>query len=344
MPAGPFRRTAQVKGALIAGALLMLIAGCNQPPAATTAPTTTPAAVAVPTASTTPAPSRLVLVAPVAGSDAAGAALAAQAESALKELAMGAGMDLIRLEAMPEGDAAGVALLVALPPDPGLQAWAASHAEAQSVSLGITGLQPAPNLSVVAPDGIRYDQLGFALGYLAAMVTPEYRVGALAIDASPTSLALARGFVAGGTYYCGLCRPAHPPYVAYPAFFEGGQPDLAAEGLSTLLVVPQPGSLSDLGLAASSEIAFIGPGNPVTELANLWIASADFDVATALGAAWTQSQSGQGGTTIPLGIRFHSVNPLVVTEGRLALAEALLADISAGLIDTGIDPLTGELR
>jgi hypothetical protein len=276
--------------------------------------------------------------------DATSAALAKQVQVALQELAVAAEMGFSSLETLPDGEAAEVALLIALPPDSGLQAWAESHPGVQTASLGIAGLQPASNLSVIAPDGIRYDQLGFALGYLAAMVTPEYRVGALALESSAANLALARGFVAGGTYYCGLCRPVHPPYVEYPAYLEGMPANLAAEGLSTLLVAPQPLSLTDLGLPASSEVALVGLGEPAGELAPAWIASADFDVAAALGAAWTQSQSGQGGTTIPLNIRFHSVDPSVVTEGRLALAEALLADISAGLIDTGVDPLTGELH
>jgi hypothetical protein len=262
----------------------------------------------------------------------------------LQQLAASEAMEFTSLEALPKDDAAEVALLVALPTDPGLQAWAESHPEVQTVSLGIPGLKPTPNLSVVAPDGIRYDQLGFALGYLAAMVTPEYRVGALALDTSPATLALTRGFVAGGTYYCGLCRPVHPPYVEYPAYLEGKPADLGAEGLSTLLVAPQPQSLSELGLAADSAIAFVGVGDPAGDLASTWIASADFDVAAALEAAWTQAQDGQVGTTISLGIRFHSVDPAVVSEGRLRLAEALLSDLSAGVIDTGVDPLTGVLR
>jgi hypothetical protein len=286
----------------------------------------------------------MVLVAPTMAGDAAGTALIAQAQAALEELAVAAEMEFSSLEVLPDDEAAGVALLVALPPVPGLQAWAETHPAVHSVSLGIAGLQAASNLSVISPEGIRYDQLGFALGYLAAMVTPEYRVGAVVLDASVANLALARGFVAGGTYYCGLCRPVHPPYVEYPAYLEGRPANLAAEGLSTLLVAPQPQSLADLGLPANSEVALVGVGEPASDLAPSWIASGDFDVAAALEAAWTQAKTGQGGTTLPLTIQFHSVDESVISEGRLALAEALLADISAGLIDTGVDPLTGELR
>ncbi len=326
------------KRALLASALLALIVGCHRPQAATPTPTGSPASPAVPTSTPTPVAPRAILVAPAAGAD---VGLVAQAESALQAVAASAAMEFTSLEALPEEDA-GIKLLVALPPDPGVQAWANAHPGVRTVSLGIPGLQPTSNLTLIAPDGIRYDQLGFALGYLAAMLTAEYRVGALVLDSSAAHLALARGFVAGGTYYCGLCNPIHPPYVKYPALLMGVPGDWTAEGISTLLVAPQPQSFSDLGLPSNSGIAFVGTGEPDGELASAWIASADFDIPSALNAAW--AQSGEGGTILPLGIQYRSVDGSVVSEGRLALAEALLADLSAGVIDTGVDPLTGELR
>ncbi len=229
-------------------------------------------------------------------------------------------------------------------PDPGLQTWAESHSAVQTVSLGIIGLQATANLSLLAPDGIRYDQLGFALGYLAAMVTPEYRLGALALQASAESLSLARGFVAGGTYFCGLCRPVHPPYVSYPALFVAPGDELALSGVTTLLVAPPPASLADLGLSPAPDLAFLGPDDLFSTEAPSWIASADFEIDEAFDALWAQVQAGQGGMVMPLGIHFHRVDTVRVSEGRLELAKTLLGDLVAGRIDTGVDPLTGELR
>jgi hypothetical protein len=287
-----------------------------------------------------PVPPQVILVAP----GAADTRIAGQAEVALQDLAASAGAEFVRMDSLPNGDPATIMLLVALSPDPGLQSWAESNAAVQTASLGIVGLQATANLSLIAPDGIRYDQLGFSLGYLAAMVTPEYRLGALALEPSPANLSLARGFVAGGTYYCGLCLHAHPPYGPYPLLLDGRGVDLAALGVTTLLVAPPLASLADLGLTSSSGIALIGFGDPPGEIAPSWIASADFDLAAAIGAAWAQAQSGQAGTTIPLGIYFHSVDSALISEGRLRLAEALLAEIAAGRIDTGVDPLTGQPR
>jgi hypothetical protein len=276
--------------------------------------------------------------------EAADARIVGQAEAALQDLATGAGAEFVRLGSMPDGDPAAILLLVALPPDPSLQAWAEAHPAIQTASLGIVGVQATENLSLLAPDGIRYDQLGFALGYLAAMVTPEYRLGALALAPTAESLALARGFVAGGTYYCGLYRPVHPPYEAYPALFASPGAELAASGVTTLLVAPPPASLADLDLGSASGLAFLGPEDAFSTVAPSWIASADFEVAEAIGALWTQAQGGHGGMLLPLAIRFHMVDPNLVSEGRLQRAEAVLEDLIGGRIDTGVDPLTCEHR
>lgn len=332
------RPTARSALFLLAGLALTL--SCSLEQAATPTPAQFTPTASPPTPEPTPAPPRVILVAP----DAAETAIAGQAELALHDLAAGSGMEFERVNALPDGDSSTITLLVAIPPDIGLQSWASAHPLVQTAALGIAGLQAAPNLSRIGADGLRYDQLGFSLGYLAAMVTPEYRLGALARDTSPAALSLAHGFVAGGTFYCGLCRPTHPPYVAYPVLLEGTDADLASAGLTTLLVAPPPTSLADLGLAPSAGIAFLGPGEPPDDLAGLWIASAEFDIASAVRALWEQVERGEGGGTYPLSIRFHAVDAARVSEARLRRAEALLEDLAAGRIDTGIDPQTGQLR
>jgi hypothetical protein len=339
MPTPSLRPQARMRATLLLIAILALSVSCTAQPAVTPTPVEPAPIVLTPTPAPPPTP-QILLVAPE-GTD---ARIAAQAELALQKLANGAGAKFIRQRALPDGDSAAVVLLIALAPDPGLQVWAQSHPEVQTASLGIPGVRAAENVSLLAPDGVRYDQLGFALGYLAAMVTPEFRLGALVLEPTAESLSLARGFVAGGTYYCGLCLHAHPPYGPYPLLLDGRGVDLAALGVTTLLVAPPLASLADLGLTSSSGIALVGFGDPPAEIAPSWIASADFDLAAAIGAAWARAQSGQAGTTIPLGIYFHSVDSALISEGRLRLAEALLAEMAAGRIDTGVDPLTGGLR
>jgi hypothetical protein len=334
------RLPTRAKVALFAAAVLAVSVGCTSRPVLTSTPPDISPIVPTSTATEPPAIPQFILVAP----DGADASIAEQAEVALQDLASGAGAEFARLNALPAEAPAAIELLIALPPDPGVQNWAETNPTVRLATLGIPGIQAAESLSVLAPDGFRYDQLGFALGYLAAMVTPEYRLGALALEPSAESLSLARGFVAGGTYYCGLCRPAHPPYEGYPVLFDGPGPQLTSSGVKALLVAPPPTSLSDLGLNATSGLAFLGPGGAFSSEAPSWIASADFDVAGTINALWTQLQAGQTGTVMPLGIRYHTVDAARVSEGRLLLAEAILEDLAAGRIDTGVDPLTGNLR
>ena len=335
-----FRLRTRTSAALVLAGLLSLSVSCTVRPEVTSTPVEVSPIAPTRTATPPPVAPKIVLVA----ADGTDVRIAGEAEAALQDLATRTGSEFNRTNALPDGDTTAIELLIALAPDPGIQIWAETHSATQTASLGILGIQDADNLTVLAPDGVRYDQLGFALGYLGAMVTPEYRLGAWALEPSAESLSLARGFVAGGTYYCGLCRPVHPPYEGYPVLFEGPGADLMSSGVKTLLVAPAPSSLSDLGLDPASGMAFLGPGDAFTGQAPTWIASADFDVAGAIDALWTQIQAGQGGGLIPLGIRFHTVDSARVSEGRLLLAESVLGELVAGRIDTGVDPATGEPR
>lgn len=336
----PPLHSSRVRTILILAASLALTTGCSLQHSSTPPPIAPSPTASVATPQPTHVTPKVILVAP----DLADAALADQAGTTLRDLAASSGMEFLRQTSLPGGDSSAITLLVAVPPDLGLLSWAEAHPQVQTAALGIPGLQSAPNLSRIASDGIRNDQLGFALGYLAAMVTSDYRIGALVRDSTPAALSLARGFVAGGTYYCGLCRPTHPPYVAYPVLFKEPDADLAGAGLTTLLVAPPPASLADVGLTTSAGMALLGLGEPPVDLASVWIASADFDVDGAIRALWSQVETGEGGGTYPLSIRFRAVDAARVSEGRLRRAEALLEDLAAGRIDTGIDPQTGELR
>lgn len=325
---------------VVAGAILALTAGCSRPASIQPTSSPTPEAPTVSTPSPTASASQVILVAP---SDATDSSLAAQVEPLLQGLAAESAMAYQRADALP-ADPQGIAVVAILPPDPGVQAWAAAHPTTHVITIGLAGVQAASNLTALAPDGLRYDQIGFALGYLAAMVTPEYRLGALVLDSSPASLSLARGFVAGGTYYCGLCRPVHPPYLEYPVLLTGNGAGFDPGEITTLLVTPSPPSLSELGLPSNARLGLVGIGPPPTDLASRWIASAGFDLDSTLEAVWAGIQAGEAGTAIPLAIRYHSVNPDIVSEGRLVLAQRLLGELAAGAIDTGVDPVTGEPR
>ncbi len=117
-----------------------------------------------------------------------------------------------------------VQLVIALPPNPGLAALVASAPGTQFLAIGIAGLQPAPNLTRIGPDGLRPDKQAFIAGYLAAVITEDWRVGVLSPGDSPGGRAARQGFINGVRFFCGLCLPEVPPYAGYPLFVDL-QPD-----------------------------------------------------------------------------------------------------------------------
>jgi hypothetical protein len=103
----------------------------------------------------------------------------------------------------------GLQLIVALPPDPGLAALIAAAPETQFLAVNIPGLEPAPNLSQIQAQGVRPDQSAFLAGYLAAAITQDWRAGVISLAGDATARL---GFTNGVYYFCGLCRPAYPPF------------------------------------------------------------------------------------------------------------------------------------
>ena len=136
-----------------------LLAGCSKTPATPTATpqpvlvaTITPEALPTVTATHTPAPLLAVLLAgPGADTTQAGVL-----QTALNEIITSAGLRWqVRQQLTPAELGPAVHLVVALPPDPGLAALAAAAPGTQFLAVGIPGLEPAANLSVVGAQGPR---------------------------------------------------------------------------------------------------------------------------------------------------------------------------------------------
>ena len=307
-------------------------------------PTTTP--------TPTPQPALAVLLAPP-GSD------SALAERMFKILQPNLEQAGLRWELRPALDAAGLdadlRLVVVLPPDPGLAALAAAAPQAQFLAVGIPGLQPAANISLVGSQGARPDQQGFIAGVIAAAITPDWRVGVLGPGDSPAARAARQGFLNGAIYFCGLCLPYHGPTVDYPVFLDlpaGAGPaeiQAAVQGLKDLAVQTVyivPGSLgSDLtGALAQAGVNVLGAGTPPPELAQQWVASVDSDPLPAILDLLPALLAGQGEQSLEMSLSMTNANQDLFSQGRQERVQEILADLLAGFIDTGVDPASGEPR
>jgi hypothetical protein len=341
--------------------LAWLVAGCSRS-TATLTPTppeasSTPLPTAVPLPSPTPTPElplAVLLAPPGADSDLAGAM-----QAKLGGLAEKAGLRFQVRSALSAGElATGVRLVVALPPDPGLAGLAAAAPDVQFLALEIPGLQPATNLSVIGGQGERPDQRGFLAGYIAAAITTDWRVGALGSKDIPAGKAALGGFTNGVYYFCGLCRTVYPPFPAsgYPLTFslpEGaGAADWQAAvvyfqawQVQTIYVDPSVAGPDLLQFLTGEGFNLIGTGMPPAGLEKQWVASLDKgDAIQLVDQLWPRLLAREGGDSLDPPLSIQHINPDLLSPGRQHLSEKMLAELLAGYIDTGVDPVSGEQK
>jgi len=343
--------------------LVVLVASCGpvrKPPSVTAGPTVAPSSTSKPEPSLTPIPSPTatsqpslaILLAPP-GSDAAlGERLRQGLEDSFSQLGM-------RWEMRPDlepgklGEA--VRLVILLPPDPGAASLASASPGVQFLAVGIPGLASGPNLSVVGEQGERYDQQGFIAGVIAAMITPDWRVGVISHSDTPAGKAARQGFLNGTVYYCGLCNAYHGPIFDYPQFVElpstaspaewqAAADILLSQAVKTIYVFPGIADPGLLDYLASSGISLLGGGSPPEALRLSWVASLQADPLPAILEALPGLLKGEAAGSLPLPVAITEVNPQLFSPGKQALAERIRLDLLQGFIDTGVDPLSGESR
>ncbi len=337
--------------------LVLFACGQSSPDAG---PTLTVAATSIsqpsdtptPRPSSTPLPPMAVLLAPPEADPLA----VGELQSALADLAAQAGLRFQTRPSLAPVELDQVQVLVALPPNPGLGELVAAAPGTQFLAVGFPELEPATNLSVVAAQAERLDQVAFLAGYTAATISEDWRVAVVSEAETVAGKVARKAFTNGVTFYCGLCRPPFPPFptAGYPLSVEliaGASPVdwqaaltyLSSWQVSTVFVQPVLAEGSFLSALADAGINFILAGPAPAGLEANWVASLGYTDALAdVLALWPGLVGGQGGQRVDLPLGFSQVNPDLLSPGRQRLAESMLADLLAGFIGTGVDPLTGE--
>jgi hypothetical protein len=246
-------------------------------------------------------------------------------------------------------------LVVAVPPDPGLAQLAAKAPGTQFLALGIPGLEAASNLTTIGGTGDRPDQQGFVAGAIAAMLSVDWRVGVISLSDTVEGRAARSGFLNGVVFFCGLCRPAHPPFYEYPLYVELPSTATSAEWQEaanymvdhqalTVYVYPQAGDAAMLSILAAGKINIIGSGVPPQSVLSSWVVSLTTDPASLIDSTVKGLLDGSvsGGQTLAVPIQFTQTNPMLFSPGKQRLAGQFLSDLQAGFIDTSVDLTTGE--
>ncbi len=248
-----------------------------------------------------------------------------------------------------------IRLVVALPPNPGLAELVAAAPATQFVALGIEGLGTAPNLTTIDTGNSHFDQQGFTAGYIAAMLSADWRVGAISISDSLDGRSARTGFLNGTIYFCGLCRSAHPPFYEYPLYIELPASATTVEWqeaanymvdhyVETVYIYPGVQDETMLSILADAKVNIISSGEPPAAARSSWVVSLNTDALPFIQSRVAGLLDGSlaGGQELSLPIQFSQSNPLLFSPGKQRLAQQVLSDLQEGFIDTGVDPLSGE--
>ena len=248
---------------------------------------------------------------------------------------------------------AGAALkvVIAVPPDPGLAALAATAPGVQFLAVGIPDLPAAANISSIGAGGVPVDQQAFLAGYIAGLVAPEWKVGILSQKDTPGGDAARIAFGNGFTFFCGSCRnplfpqPAgiYPVVVRIPTDAKPGEYTAYADLLirnmvKVAYVYPAVATPELLNYMAQTKMLVVGQSLPGEGARSHWIASIQPDTVSAIKNIFPELIAGHGGKVVPTPLFLADVNADLLSEGKLRLVQDVLAGLQNGTIGTGVTP------
>ncbi len=336
------------------GACIWILAACSaQPQAEATLDSTQPEAV-VATATleqtaapeptpTTAQPVYLLLAGPESDPE-----LSSQMTTLLTELAAADGAILEVRDGLQASELGPqVRGVIALPPDPGTTALAGANPTLPFLAVGIPGLAEGGNLTVIAGGEGQPDQAAFLAGYLGAVVTPDWRLGVIIQGDDSNGPVILTAYTNGMVFFCGLCRPAYPPFIAYPVVVNlsasATEADFATAAQTfldagvTTVYFPYP--ITNPALVASlvgQGLQIVGLESPPPGAEASWLASIQPDFLQAVLQAWPEWSAGSPGVRInaPVGVMYP--NPDLFSIGRQNMVKQLQEDLLNGRIDTGV--------
>lgn len=330
-------------------ALSFFLAGCSRQEPAATPAVELPTLAAVPTEApptTVPPATRVLLV--------TGNQLPATdvnlVTARVQEFASASGLTLETLGSItPENLAADVKIAIILPPDPGIADLAAGFPGIRFISIGIPGVQPSANLSVVAPDGSHPEWAGFMAGYIAAVITDEWRVGMLSQAGNTGSNLAADAFINGAEFYCGLCQKTYPPFYYIAPVLEVNPTTNQVEWqpwadqfiqtpVRTGYVYHGVSNPELLAYLAQNGLMLIGSEAPPENLRQSWVATLRTDLVSPLQQAWQDSLAGAPGSTYPAAMGIYDINENLITPGKLRLINETMVLLAEGAISPNTIP------
>jgi hypothetical protein len=302
----------------------ILVSGCGKKPGQ---PQPTPVQ-AQPTSLPTPLPAadRVVLVAP-ADSD---PVIVSDAEAALRELAASSALEFERREQVLANEITpDVKVMVFLYQPENLGSLATGAPGTQFVALTDQDWNPGQNVTIIRR---REDHTAFMAGYLAALLAPNYRVGALLTAENP---AFSQAFVNGANYYCGPCASLLYPLNKYPfistqpaasppSAWQAGFDAINVNKINLLFVAKEAASPELLAYLAALDVAMIGNQSPPAEGKAKWVATIYSDGITPIREIWQDLLAGNGGKVLNAALKISDNQYVSVGDGLVWLSQGKL--------------------
>lgn len=270
-------------------------------------------------------------------------------QTILEDLALESSLELIVQEDLALetlSDHVRVVVGISLENDPA--ALAVANPSTAFVFVNQAGASPGGNLSVIGDPTIDQQRQSFMAGYLAALVSSDYKVAGLIPADHDLSQLMADTFAIGAEFFCGVCNPLYPPFQNFPQWEflskenagEGFQPvvdTFIVNGVEVLYIQNDLASPAMLTYLAGNSVKLVGDGTPDTVRDN-WVGTVTRDPGPGLVELWPDLLAGVDGVQVPSAIALINTEAGLISEGRLRMFEEMADDLEAGLVSPEIVP------
>lgn len=266
--------------------------------------------------------------------------ITAQAQS----LAAASGLAVETIPAItPDMLTPDVKLVIVLPQDPGVSDLASRFPSILFITIAIPGIQPAGNLFTIAADGDHPEWIGFLAGYIATIITYDYRVGTLVQAGSNAGVLTGDAFRNGVVYFCGICRKQFSPFEYLPPVIEMNpaptEPEwlpwadaFVATAVKTAYIDPEVANPDMLAYLATKGLKLIGSQTPPDNLRPAWVATINMDYTAPLVQAWSEALAGSTGRSLSAGVKVLDVDPNLLGDGKMRLVNQTIELLTSGAI------------
>ena len=339
---------------IVLGLIGAIISSCTTPE--TTDPTTTPLFTMSiqPSPSPTPTPIPVQDKVLLLDSDQSPPIVSQTISSTLSALAQAQGWEFTISKDRPiQGFEPGTRVVVVLPPDPELKSISSENPDIQFLSIGIPGLQPSSNLSILGSEGFREDQIAFIAGYISTVVTKDWRSGLINQASSEWHEMIGQSFSNGMVYYCGICQLTYPPFYDYPILtslsedasdleWESAADLLMSQAVETVFIHAYVINSQALDYLSQNGLIFFGLNPPPVHLENSWIATIRWAPEIYVETHWDDLVGQSGGWVEEIPIIIEDVNESILSTGKQRWVQEVVDGVNRGYIGTGFDPETAS--